>query len=177
MALLAAARSVLLVVDFQARLTPAIEAGEAVLVEAKRLIGAARLLDVPVVATEQNPQGLGGTVPGLLPPDVPIVEKHSFDAARAPALAPLLPAGRDIVLCGCEAHVCVLQTAFGLIAAGRRVAVVADAVGSRKAASKAAALARLAAGGADVVTAEMAIFEWLGEARHPRFREALALVR
>ena len=81
------------------------------------------------------------------------------------------------MLAGCESHVCVLQTALGLLRAGRRVVVVQDAVGSRQAASVRAALDRLARHGADLVTTEMALFEWLGTAEHPRFREAVALIK
>ena len=74
-------------------------------------------------------------------------------------------------------HVCVLQTVLGLLAAGRDVAVVADATGSRSPANREAALARMARHGADLVTTEMAIFEWLGRADHPGFREVIGLVR
>jgi isochorismate hydrolase len=100
----------------------------------------------------------------------------TFDATLAPGFSDALPPG-TVVVAGCEAHVCVLQTVLGLLAQGRRVAVAADAVGSRKDGSREAALARMAAHGAEVVTAEMAVFEWLGTAEHPRFREVLALVR
>ena len=82
-----------------------------------------------------------------------------------------------IVATGCEAHVCVLQTAFGLLGAGRRVAVVRDAVGSRRPESREAALTRLANAGAEIVTAEMVMFEWLGTAGRPEFREVLRLIK
>ena len=142
---------------------------------ARRLIAAAGLLGVPVLFTEQNAGGLGPTVPELEPGGV--AHKMSFDATKAPGFLERLPEGRGIVVAGCEAHVCVLQTVLGLLAVGRRVDVVQDAVSSRRAESRAAALARMAAHGAGIVTAEMVAFEWLVTARHPRFREVMALVK
>jgi nicotinamidase-related amidase len=177
MPLLSRDGTVLLVVDLQARLMPAIEGSEAVLAAARLLLGAAALLGVPVLATEQNPHGLGPTLPVLgIAPDR-VVAKTAFDATAAAGVLDRLPPDRVVLLAGCEAHVCVLQTALGLTAVGRRVAVALDATGSRRAGSHAAGLARMAAQGVEVVTAEMAVFEWLGSSDHPRFREALALLR
>jgi nicotinamidase-related amidase len=83
----------------------------------------------------------------------------------------------DIMVAGCEAHVCVMQTALGLLDAGRRVYLVRDAVASRRAESKETAVARLARHGAEIVTTEMVLFEWLGSAEHPRFRDIIALIK
>ena len=171
-------RSILLLVDFQARLMPAIEDGAAVVRNARRLREAAGLMGIPVVLTEQNPEGLGGTVPELSPrPDDTILRKTAFDACREAAFAAKLPDRPDVVVAGCETHVCVLQTALGLLDAGRRVFLVRDAVGSRRAESREAAIRRMECHGAEVVTAEMAVFEWLGSSGHPRFREMLSLVK
>lgn len=175
MPLIDPARSLLLVVDVQSRLMPAIEAGDAAVANARRLVAAAGLLAVPVLFTEQNAGGLGPTVQALGPVDV--AHKMTFDATKAPGFLERLPADRDVVVAGCEAHVCVLQTALGLLARGRRVDVVRDAVGARRAESKEAALARMQAHGAGIVTTEMVVFEWLVTARHPRFREVVALVK
>jgi nicotinamidase-related amidase len=82
-----------------------------------------------------------------------------------------------VVVAGCEAHVCVLQTVLGLIDSGRRVFVVQDAIGSRRAENKEAAVRRMERHGAEIVTTEMVVFEWLGSAEHPRFREAVALIK
>lgn len=170
-------RSLVLVVDFQTRLTPAIAEAETRLKAARTLLGVAALLGAPVVATEQNPAGLGATVAGLLPAGAKVLAKRSFDATRAPGFAAAVAGDRDILLMGAETHVCVLQTALSLLASGRRVCVVADAVGSRRAADREAALARMAREGAEIVTAEMAIFEWLESCDHPRFRDAMRFVR
>ncbi|HYE50861.1 MAG TPA: isochorismatase family protein [Azospirillaceae bacterium] len=176
--LLTAPDSVLALVDFQGRLMPAIDHGSWVQSRALLLARAARLLSVPVLATEQNPAGLGHTAADLAAQVDRTVEKSCFDSCRAPDFLSVLPEGRrTIVLAGVEAHVCVLQTAFGLKAAGYRAVIAADAVGSRRAADKEAGLARMRAAGIEVVTAEMAVFEWLEDCAHPHFREALKLIR
>jgi nicotinamidase-related amidase len=171
--------SALLLIDFQTRLMPAIAEAENVIANAQRLLAAAQLLEIPVLLTEQNPTGLGRTVPALLSrtESGPVFAKQSFDAGRAPGFFEHLPARPEIVLAGCEAHVCVLQTALGLMAAGRWVHVVQDAIGSRRPESKVAALERLARRGAEIVTTEMVLFEWLESAEHPRFREVVALIK
>ncbi len=171
-------RSALLVVDFQSRLMPAIADGAAVVVNARRLLAAATLFEVPIVVTEQNAGGLGATLPELLPPaGVNIVAKMTFDACRTPGFTERLGGRPDIVVAGCETHVCVLQTVLGLLDAGRRVYLVRDAVGSRRAESKETAIRRMERHGAQIVTTEMVVFEWLGTAEDPRLREVLALIK
>ncbi len=169
------AQALLVVIDLQARLVPAIAEGEGVVATARRLCAAADLLGVPVLLTEQNPAGLGGTVPDLAGREA--FPKMDFDVTRAPGFLDRLPPGADVILAGCEAHICVLQTALGLLGTGHRVRIVQDAVGSRRIENREAALTRLAAQGADVVTSEMVVFEWLGSAAHPRFRDVVKLVK
>jgi nicotinamidase-related amidase len=172
-------RSVLCLIDLQARLMPAIAGGDEVVANAGRLLGAAELLGVPVLMTEQNPKGLGPTVPELARPDDtgPVVAKMEFDACRAAGVVDALPAGHHIVVAGCEAHVCVLQTVLGLLDRSRRAYVVADAIGSRRPENREAALRRMERAGAEIITTEMAIFEWLGTAEHPAFKSVMALVK
>jgi nicotinamidase-related amidase len=170
--------SALLVIDFQGRLMPVIEDGAAVVANARRLIDAAEMLEIPMLMTEQNAKGLGATVPKLLPGNNDrVFHKTSFDACRMAGFLDRVSDRSDLVIAGCETHVCVLQTALGLIQAGKRVWLVRDAVGSRRAESKETAIRRLERHGAEIVTAEMVIFEWLQTAEHSRFRDALALVR
>ncbi len=170
--------SLLLLVDLQGKLHPAIEDGPAVLREALRLARLAQLFDVPVWATEHCPDRIGPLLPELAALSENTFHKTSFDACRTPAFRDALPADRtDIVICGYEAHVCVMQTALGLRALGRRVWAARDAMGSRRAASREAALARLASAGATVITTEMAGFEWAEDATDPRWRSLLALVK
>ncbi len=154
---------------------PAIDGADLGVANVQRLLDAAALLDVPVMFTEQNPAGLGPTIDALQPAQ-PVRHKMAFDACRDAGLA-ALPDRAALVVAGCEAHVCVLQTVLGLLAAGRQVFVVRDALGSRRAESKEAAIARMARHGAEIVTTEMVVFEWLGTADDPRFRSVVALVK
>lgn len=171
-------RSVLLLVDLQARLMPAIADHQAVVANALRLAQAAKLLGIPVLGTEQNPAGLGTNVEEIRALCTHTLSKQHFDATREAHWPGFLPADRpDIVIAGCEAHVCVLQTVLGLRRAGSPVRLVRDAIGSRSAANRDAAIARAQFHGAEPVTTEMVIFEWLASAEHPRFREALRLVK
>ena len=188
--LLSAKRSTLLIIDVQERLTPAIHELAPLLANTKILLAAARALDVPALASEQYPKGLGRTLPEistLLPPaDVSgqPFEKTHFSCTAEPGFAELLPPllhdqpPRDqIVIAGIEAHVCVLQTALGLKAMGRAVFVVADACSSRSRANAELAFERLRQNGVAVVSTEMVVFEWLHHAGNPAFKNLSALVR
>ncbi len=169
--------STLLLIDFQAKLMPAIDNGSAVIANARRLVEAAAMLGVPTLFTEQNPKGLGPTAPELAPDPSLVVHKMTFDACREPGFLPRLPEGRSLVVAGCEAHVCVLQTVLQLIENGRQVFFVCDAIGSRRPESKEIAIRRMECHGADPVTTEMVLFEWLETAQNPRFREVAALIK
>jgi nicotinamidase-related amidase len=176
--LLSAEGSVVLLIDFQERLMPAIYDGETVVARAVRIAQAARMLDVPVRATEQYPAGLGPTVPPLAPYPEAVLAKTVFSALDHPDFPALLPIGSsEIVVAGCEAHVCVLQTVLGLLTEGHRVVLVADAVGSRDPDDKAQAIERARQDGAEIVTSEMVLFEWLRDSTHPRFREVQRLLK
>ena len=176
--LLNAEGAVLLFIDLQQRLMPVIHDHETVVARAVRLAEAAQLLDVPIRATEQNPAGLGPTVAPLAAYPQATLAKTTFSAAAAPGFTVLLPAGTgQVVVAGCEAHVCVLQTVLELLDSGRRVVLVADAIGSRDPADKAVAVERARQHGAEIVTSEMVLFEWLHDARHPKFREVQKLLK
>lgn len=168
--------STLLIIDFQSKLMPAIHEGMRVVANAKRLIEAAKLLEVPVLFTEQNAKGLGGTVPELAPDNSILAHKMYFDACREPGFLQRLNKMK-IVVAGCEAHVCVQQTVLGLLHAGRQVYVVRDALGARHPENKETAIRRMERHCAEIVTTEMVVFEWLSTANHPRFREAVALIK
>jgi nicotinamidase-related amidase len=170
--------STLLIVDMQARLVPAIEDGAGVTERVFKLASAAQLLQVPVLATEHNVQALGATVDGLRGLIRATFQKMHFSAAAEPGFNSWLPNARNtIFVAGCEAHVCVLQTVMGLQAAGRRAVLVADACGSRRSADREAGLQRARAHGIDVLTVEMALFEWMGTCEHPQFRDVLRIVK
>lgn len=170
--------SALLIVGLQERLLTAIEGSETLVAEADKLASAAHALGVPIVVSEHCPEVMGATVAQLAPSleSAVTVPKHCFDACAEPGFLDCLSAP-SVVVIGVEAHVCVMQTVLGLIDAGRQVHVVADALGARRAESCERALARMAAHGADIVTAEMAIFEWLGDSRSPGFKPILSLVK
>lgn len=173
--LLTAENSLLLLIDLQSKLAPAIQHNTEVEQHCRWLLEVARELAIPVLATEQYPQGLGVTVPSLLTllKSEEILEKIHFSAYRESHVqAALADSGRrQIVLCGTETHVCVLQTALDLISAGCQVFVVAEACGSRRDSDKQLALGRLQQAGAVIVSREMVAFEWLQRAGTTQFRQ------
>jgi nicotinamidase-related amidase len=191
----------LLLVDYQARLMPAIHENGAVLANAVRLGRLAQLFDVPVWGTEENPEGLGQSMPDVRALCRRTLAKMHFsavadgivDVLRPPAkpqggnarslprhLQKTTPAGEprnSIVIAGCETHVCLMQTALELLDEEFDVWVVTDACGSRTERNRDAAFDRLAGAGCELVTTEMVAFEWLRTAEHPAFEEALRLVK
>lgn len=167
-------RSVLLLVDLQERLQPAIQEAEVVLEASVWLTKVAQRLGVPVICTEQYPKGLGPTMSTLreLLPDGCVLEKMHFSAVAEGGLFQLPGGDRaQFIVVGTEAHVCVQQTVLDLLDAGRRVFVVEEAVGSRRNGDKALAVARMRSHGADIVSREMVAFEWLRQAGSDLFRE------
>ena len=179
--LIDAAASCLLVIDIQERLAPAIGQIDQIVDRCLILLQAADRLSVPILASEQYPKGLGPTIDPVAErvPAGATIEKTEFSAAANPALrARLAELGRpQIVVCGVEAHVCVLQTVLDLCQAGYSVAVVQDGCGSRRAENATAAFVRMNRHGAEMVTSEMVIFEWLRRADSPNFREVSKLIK
>lgn len=173
-------RSALVLVDYQLRLLPAIDRAEEVMAWATRLADVAAALGVPILGTEQNPDGLGPNAPEIRSRCERTLAKTHFDACAdglVDALRALPRPVHEVVVAGCEAHVCLLQTALGLLRAGFAVRVVEPACGSRSADDKAQAMARLRAAGATIVGVEMVAFEWLHDCRDPAFRDVLKLVK
>ena len=171
-----ATRSVLLIIDLQERLMPAIENGANVIENAAWLIGVARQLNVPVLLTEQYPQGLGTTTPAiarLIAPQERIEKTHFSAVAEGNLLTHPSAQRKQWVVCGTESHVCVQKTVLDLLASGREVCVVDEAVGSRQAHNKDLALSRMRQNGAQIVSREMVAFEWLRQANTPEFRAVL----
>jgi nicotinamidase-related amidase len=183
--LLQAARSQLVAVDLQERLMPAIAEGGQVVRHAGILLQAAQRLGVPITVTEQYPTGLGPTVAGVrdhVPAEAVTRPKMTFSAVADPdartRFEDLRARGRSqAVLCGAEAHVCVLQTALDLRAAGFDVFVVGDAVSSRSPHSVSAACARLLHANCHWVTTEMVVFEWMEQAGTNAFRALFPLIK
>jgi len=169
----------LLVVDVQERLAPAIADHRRVVWNARRLVDGAKVLGIPVVATEQYPTGLGPTVPELRERLGTVPSKLTFSCGGCPEVFEDLDKRgiHKILVCGMEAHVCVEQTVLDLLAAGWRVYVAADAVGSRFDLDYRTALARMDSAGATLTTTEAALFEWCEIAGTPEFREISQLAR
>lgn len=176
----------LLVVDVQERFRTAMAGFDVMLAGCLRLVKTFRALGLPVVGTEQYPRGLGHTVPELVEAlagpggtATPLAEKTTFSSLGCEAAAAALDrwAPTCVLVCGIEAHVCVSQSVHDLLAAGRRVHVAIDAVESRKPADRDAGLRKMERSGAVLTTTEMAAFELLRDARHPRFKEVQALYK
>ena len=176
---LSAADTAVLVIDVQEKLMVKIPSADALVRNIAFLIDGARLLSVPVQATEQYPKGLGPTVPELAKrlPDRP--DKKAFSCCAAEAVVENFrrQARPKVLLCGIEAHVCVQQTALDLLALDFRVFIAADAVASRYDVDKKYALRRLEQAGCVLTTAEAAVFEWTGGSDHPKFKEMSKLVQ
>lgn len=179
-----AARSQLLIVDMQDRLAAAMEADARAssLHAAGILAHAAGQLDIPVTVSEQYPSGLGSTADILrdqLAGNARVLPKTAFSCCGDTAILDTLKGAhrQQVVVCGMETHVCVLQTALDLLWAGFQPFVVEDAVCSRNPANKANGLHRLRQAGVIVTNCESVLFEWLRDARHSRFKGLTELIK
>ncbi len=178
--LIKAERSSLLVVDVQEKLAPAMSDIDRVVENTSILMRAASRLSVPQLVSEQYPKGLGATLASLCElSDGEAAPKMSFSCMGDSAFESRFNAlGRNqAVIAGIEAHVCVLQTAMDLLDRNMQVFVVADATSSRSPDSHSMALHRLSGAGAGIVTTEMVLFEWLGQAGTPEFKELSKLIK
>jgi nicotinamidase-related amidase len=195
--------SQLVLVDYQSRLMPAMWEQDAVVANAVRLAKLAALLEVPAFYTEQNPSGLGNTVPdvkaALAEAHAKVLNKMQFSAMEEglgewlrPPAKPVQGNARSlpkhlqkppaserstIIIAGCEAHICLMQTALDLLEDEFEVWVVTDACSSRTERNRDAAFDRLAGAGAELLTTEMVAFEWIRTAEHPVFKEVQALIK
>lgn len=174
--------SQLVLVDIQTKLLAVMQADamHEVLNNAIRLAKASDLLNVPVIITEQYPNGLGSTEPTLLQSATPVkpIEKITFSCVATPAFTQQLIAEKSqIVLAGLEAHICILQTALDLLQAGKQVFVVEDAIISRNPQNKANAIARMRDAGCVIANTESILFEWLGAAQGDAFKAVSKLVK
>jgi nicotinamidase-related amidase len=169
----------LLVVDMQEKLLPKImQAGE-VLRNASFLVNAAKVLGVPVLATEQYPKGLGPTVEPIRGFLTTVWEKQTFSAVGEGGALDFLKSDARIkvVVVGIEAHICVMQTVLDLLNQGFHVFVCVDAVSSRYAIDVKIALKRMQQAGAILVTAEACVYEWLETSANPAFKEISGMVQ
>lgn len=173
-------KSRLLMVDVQERLLSAVVRPEEIIRKGGLLLKGASEFAVPVLVSEQYPKGLGPTIgelAGLAGANRPH-EKLEFSCYANPGLREALDGpDRQTVIFGIEAHVCVLQTAIEMTAAGHDVSVVADAVSSRADSDRQAALRRMEGAGVRLLTAEMVLFEWMRRAGTESFRRISRMLR
>jgi nicotinamidase-related amidase len=175
-------KSVLVIVDVQEAFRSVIYDMPLIATSISTAVRGMQILGVPVVVTEQYPKGLGPTVEeisAVLTEEMPVVEKTSFGAYGEPRFVSALEetGAKQILLCGIETHICVNQTAHGLLAAGYDVHLLTDCVGSRFAKDKEAGLKKMAASGVTASSVEMAFFEMLGDAGNAKFKEIQALIK
>lgn len=164
--------SCLLVVDIQGKLVPAVYENEQMINNCRWLIEVAKELQIPILTSEQYPQGLGHTIDSLkaiLPSDT-VMEKVYFSCATESQCRAMIQPYSQVIIIGMESHVCVLQTALELKQQNHEVFVVADCVSSRSPQDKELALARFRQNGVEVVSREMVAFEWMQKAATDSFR-------
>jgi nicotinamidase-related amidase len=173
--------TVLVVIDVQEKLVKPMHQMEALIDNQHRLIRGMLALDVPMLCTEQNPNGLGGTIPEIasLLEGVAAISKNCFSCSDSePFMQSLKNLNRkNVLLAGIETHICVYQTALGLIQAGYHVEVVADACASRRPENNQIGLYKANNAGAEITSVETALFELLKVAEGPIFKEILKIVK
>jgi nicotinamidase-related amidase len=175
------ASTVLLLIDFQERLFPVMHEKEKLLRNTVKLVQGAKVLEIPVILTEQYPKGLGPTIPEIksLIPEIKPIEKVCFNCCDEGAFKSALESSRrkQVLIAGIEAHICVYQTAMALTGAGYEVQVASDCISSRDPENKLAALSKMVAAGISITTMEMALFELLKVAAGEKFKQISAIVK
>ncbi|WP_111639637.1 hydrolase [Marinomonas shanghaiensis] len=171
----------LVVIDVQGKLATIVHDSEAFIANLVKLVKAAKLLGLPILWLEQNPEKLGATVPELreVLNMVEPIAKYSFSACGEPAFVTAVKKAKvnTWLISGIEAHICVYQTALGLLDLGYVVELVSDCVSSRTTENKKMALAKLARKGVEVTSLEMCLFELIGDCRADEFRSVLSLIK
>ncbi len=172
---------VLVLIDFQERLFPVMHEKEKLLRSVLKLIQGAKVLEIPIIMTEQYPKGLGPTLPEIreLLPDVKPIEKVCFDCCDEGAFGESLESlkRKQVLIAGIEAHICVYQTAMALFRSGYEVQVVGDCVSSREPENKLVSLLKMGAAGVSPTTVEMALFELLKVAEGDKFKQISNIVK
>ena len=174
-------QAILVVIDIQGKLAYLMDQKETLFKNVKGLIQTAQFLCLPIVLTEQVPEKIGATIPEIkdLLPELQPIKKNSFSCYLDKSFLTRIQSlkRKQIIVCGIEAHVCVIQTVLDLLENKYSVQVVADAISSRKAENKCYALERMRKEGADITTCEMIVTELLRTSTHPRFKEVLNLIK
>ena len=178
---LSAENSLVLIIDIQERLVSVLNK-DVVVANAVKVASAAKLLNVPVLLTEQYPKGLGNTVQALrevLPENSEVVEKTYFNALLEEGMKDKIKSygKKQIVIFGIETHICVYQTASALVEEGYDVYVIKDACASRNKYEFKQGIDAMVTNGVKVSCVEIALFDWLKGAKNPKFKEVQALIK
>ena len=179
--MLQAEDSLVLVIDIQDRLVSALE-NDTIVSKAKTVVSASNILDIPVLVTEQYPKGLGNTVSELknvLSENAEIIEKTYFNALLEEGFLEKIKSynKKQILIMGIETHICVYQTASALVEAGFEVYAIKDACASRNKYEFEQGIEAMKSNGVKISCVEIALFEWLKGAKHPKFKEVQSLVK
>ncbi|MBO7672995.1 isochorismatase family protein [bacterium] len=144
-----------------------------------KLVSAAKIMNIPVILTEQYPKGLGSTIPEISQFGFETIEKTSFSAFQQEEFKKvILSCGKkQVIIGGIETHICVHQTVAELLDAGFEVFVVKDACGSRHKEEFECGIGRMKDNGAKITCLEVVLFELLRSSRHPNFKEVQALIK
>ena len=171
----------LVVVDVQGKLARLVDESDTLISNCGKLIKGAQVLGLPIISLEQNPEKLGATVDELndLLSDAKPIPKFTFNACNEPKFVEAVQT-KDVdtwLVCGIEAHICVYQTALGLLELGHKVQVVSDCISSRTALNKDLAIRRLTDAGVQITGLEMSLYEQVKDCRAPEFKPILSLIR
>lgn len=170
--------SLVLIIDMQEKLMPAMHGASAQIATVDRLAQCAHIMGIPVWATEHVVEKIGATVDPVGQQIQNRLYKTYFDATRETSFNGWLPNDRSqILVMGSETHVCVMQTVLGMLEQGQDVWVVEDGCSSRSPADRQAGLARMQAAGAKLISAEMPMFEWVQDSQDARFRSVVSVVK
>ena len=171
----------LIIVDVQGKLARIVHESDALLSNIQILIQGCQILKLPIVWLEQNPQGLGQTVPELreLLKGYQSLEKNTFNACDSSSVIKAITESgvQQWLICGIEAHICIYQTALGLLSKGYDVEVVADCISSRSQANIDLALTKLQSKGVNLTSLEMCLYELIKDARKEEFKLILPLIK
>lgn len=170
--------SILVIIDIQEKLVKAASNGEKTIINTSKISQAAQILSIPVIITEQYPKGLGATVESITGSEAFIMEKSSFSAFKEPEFEQKIKSlnRKQVILCGIETHICVLQTAIDLYKNGYEVYVLKDCVSSRSEEEQNSGLELLKQYSIKVITVEIALFQWLKSSKHPQFKDIQKLI-
>lgn len=172
-------QSVIVAIDIQPKFMKAIHEAERVERRSKLLIRSAQVLDIPVLSTVQNPERMGGFHDEILDKRLPPIEKMAFSCWGSPEFRDKLQAFERscVVLVGIESHICITLTALDLLVAGYKVFVCPDAISARSHEMHKLGMERMRDSGVMPSHTETLIYEWMGTAEHPSFRDILPLVK